>query len=81
MMKKTGKLRNLVVRIVVFAFVACSVASLTGCGSTAQLGETEAEGRRRHARINTIRRQQLMADIDVVWMMDKPSGLTNKRLP
>jgi hypothetical protein len=81
MMKETQKLRSLVVRVVVFAFVACSLASLAGCGSTAQLGETEAEGRRRHARINTIRRQQLMADIDAVWLMDRPSRLNSKRLP
>ena len=52
-----------------------------GCGSYAQLGETEAEGRRRHLRNARINRQQLMEDIDKVMLMDKPSKLTDKRIP
>jgi hypothetical protein len=47
----------------------------------AQLGETEAEGRRRHIRTSRINRQQMMADIDAVLLLDKPSTLTDKRMP
>ncbi|MHC4497583.1 MAG: hypothetical protein ACYS83_09755 [Planctomycetota bacterium] len=47
----------------------------------AQLGETEAEGRRRHRRVKYINQQQLMADIDAFLLLDKPSKLTDKRIP
>lgn len=46
----------------------------------AQLGETEAEGRRRHLRNERLDRQQLMADIDRVLLTDQPSKLTDKRI-
>lgn len=52
---------------------------LTGC--LEQLGETSAEGKRRHARILRVNRQELMGDIDKVLMMDKPSKLSERRIP
>ena len=51
-----------------------------GCSSV-QPGETAAEGHRRHIRIARINQQELMADIDKVLMLDKPSRLTDKRIP
>ena len=51
-----------------------------GCSST-QLGETAAEGRRRHKRMAMINQQEMMADIDAVFMLDEPSRLTDKRIP
>ena len=51
-----------------------------GCSST-QLGETAAEGRRRHKRMARINQQEMMADIDAVFMLDEPSRLTDKRIP
>jgi hypothetical protein len=47
----------------------------------AQLGETEAEGRRRHLRNSRINQHQLMADLDKIFLLDKPSKLTEKRIP
>lgn len=52
-----------------------------GCKSYEQLGETAAEGRRRHERIARINRQEMMTDIDKVMLFDKPSKLTDKRIP
>jgi len=52
-----------------------------GCSSTSQPGETAAEGHRRHQRIARINQQELMADIDMVLMLDEPSRLTDKRIP
>jgi len=52
-----------------------------GCKSYEQLGETAAEGRRRHERIARINHQEMMADIDKVMLFDKPSKLTEKRIP
>lgn len=51
-----------------------------GC-SSAQLGETAAEGHRRHRRIGRIQQSEIMADIDMVLMLDEPSRLTDRRIP
>jgi len=66
---------------VVLAVVLCALIFLPcGCASE-QLGETVAEGRRRHQRNLRINRQEMMADIDMVLLLDKPSKLTDKRIP
>jgi len=52
-----------------------------GCGSYEQPGETAAEGRRRHLRNARINQQELMADLDKSMQADKPSRLTDKRIP
>jgi hypothetical protein len=46
----------------------------------AQLGETEAEGRRRHLRNKRLNQQQLMEDIDAFLLLDEPSRLTTRRI-
>ncbi len=51
-----------------------------GC-SFSQPGETVAEGHRRHRRMVRINQQEMMADIDMVLMLDEPSKLTEKRIP
>ena len=65
----------LTVIVLVFVFLPC------GCKSYEQMGETAAEGRRRHLRNQRLNQQQLMADLDSFMLMDKPSKLTDKRIP
>lgn len=65
----------LTVIVFVFVFLPC------GCSSYEQMGETAAEGRRRHIRNSRLNQQQLMADLDAFWLLDKPSKLTDKRIP
>lgn len=65
----------LTIVLFVFVFLPC------GCSSYEQMGETAAEGRRRHQRNLRIQRQQLMADLDTLLLLDKPSKLTDKRIP
>lgn len=65
----------LFVTICVAVFLPC-----IGC-STSQLGETSAEGHRRHIRTYRTNQQELMADIDKFLMLDRPSKLTEKRIP
>ena len=65
----------LTVILLVFVFLPC------GCRSYEQMSETAAEGRRRHQRNLRINKQQLMADLDTFWLVDKPSKLTDKRIP
>ncbi len=52
-----------------------------GCRSYDQLGETAAEGHRRHKRALRINRQEMMEDLDMLMLLDKPSKLTDKRIP
>lgn len=57
------------------------VALPCGCRSFEQPGETAAEGRRRHDRVARINQQEMMSDVDKVLLLDKPSRLTDKRIP
>ena len=66
----------------VLSIVLCTVFLLPcGCRSWGQPGETAAEARRRHERVARIDYQQMMADIDKVLLLDRPSRLTDKRIP
>ncbi len=71
-MKNTLVLTILGVVLVVLFFICC------GC---TQPGETVAEGHRRHLRNLRINQQQLMEDVDRTLLFDKPSKLTDKRIP
>ncbi|MBL7143032.1 MAG: hypothetical protein ISS76_02235 [Phycisphaerae bacterium] len=63
--------------VILFVFVLLP----SGCKSYDQMGETTAEGHRRHLRNSRLNQQQLMADLDSFWLLDKPSKLTDKRIP
>lgn len=65
----------LIIALLVFFFMPL------GCNSFSQPGETAAEGHRRHQRTARINQQEAMADIDTVLILDKPSRLTEKRIP
>ena len=67
---------------VILVVVLCALFLVPlGCKSYEQLGETAAEGRRRHERTARINRQEMMADLDMLMLLDKPSRLTDKRIP
>ena len=67
---------------VVLVVVLCALFLVPlGCKSYNQLGETAAEGHRRHKRALRINRQEMMADLDTLMLLDKPSKLTDKRIP
>jgi len=68
---------KVILAIVLFVFIFL----LCGCRSYEQPGETAAEGRRRHQRTLRINRQQMTADLDELMLLDKPSKLTDKRIP
>ncbi len=64
------------------AVLLCAlVFSLGGCTLLEQGGETATEGHRRHLRNLTINQQSLMSDIDRALLIDKPSGLTERKMP
>jgi hypothetical protein len=64
------------------AAVALCIAAmiLSGC-SWQQPGETSAEINRRHSRMLRLNNQMMMSDVDKVLMLDRPSRLTDKRIP
>ncbi len=51
---------------------------VSGCS---QPGETPAEVARRHDRILRLDMQMMLSDLDRVLLLDRPSSLTDKRLP
>lgn len=68
-------------KMVLAVFLWMFVLLICGCSSYEQPGETAAEGRRRHDRVARVNQQELMADIDKVLLLDRPSRLTDKRIP
>jgi hypothetical protein len=72
--------RALSVRTLALAFVL-GVMVLWSCGCASYPGETVAEANRRHKRVLRANTQMMMADIDTVLMLDRPSHLTDKRVP
>lgn len=66
----------------VLGVVLCAFVSLpSGCSSGGQPGETAAEASRRHDRVARTNQEQMMADIDKALLFDRPSRLTDKRIP
>ncbi len=52
-----------------------------GCRSYAQMGETSAEGHRRHKRVLRLNNQGMMEDLDTFMLLDRPSRMTDMRIP
>ena len=66
---------------IVLGIVLCALAFWLGGCSVEQPGETAAEGQRRHLRNLRINQQELMEDVDKAMLFDKPSNLSEKRIP
>ncbi len=74
-----GKMmKNAFVLTILSAILCALVFWLGGCS---QPGETMAEGHRRHLRNIRINQQEMMGDIDRATLADKPSKLTDRRIP
>lgn len=65
----------------VLGVVLCALVFWIGGCSYEQPGETAAEGRRRHQRNIHINKQEMAADIDKALLLDKPSKLSDKKIP
>jgi hypothetical protein len=75
------KVMDLNWRALTLAFVLCALLlSLCGCGRGYH-GETAAEANRRHKRILRTNMEAMRSDIDTALMLDRPSQLTDRRLP
>jgi hypothetical protein len=56
-------------------------AAIFWLGGCEQPGETTAKGNRRHLRNLSINQQNLNADLDRALLFDKPSTLSERRIP
>ena len=75
-------MKSVSVRKVIQVVILCALFLVPlGCRSYDQMGETTAEGHRRHQRTLRLNRQGMMADLDSFMLLDKPSKLTDKRIP
>ncbi len=69
-----------VCKVVLAVLLSVLVFLPSGCAQE-QPGETLAEGQRRHKRVLRINHQEMMEDIDKFLLLDRPSRLTDKRIP
>jgi hypothetical protein len=68
--------------LTVFCIVLCGlILAACGCAFFDKPGETAAEGHRDHLRTLNVNNQEMMEDIDKVLLLDRPSRLTDKRVP
>ncbi|MHC4533919.1 MAG: hypothetical protein ACYS6K_08205 [Planctomycetota bacterium] len=75
-------MKSVSVRKVIQIVILCALFLVPlGCRSYEQMGETAAEGHRRHKRILRLNNNGMMADLDMFMLVDKPSKLTDKRIP
>jgi hypothetical protein len=68
------------VSVLVVVLSALIVLS-SGCGFFSHPGKTAAEVHRDQVRTVKMNHQELMADIDRAVFLDKPSTLTDKKIP
>ena len=77
-----GNMMKRVVVLTVLCFVLYGLILLvSGCAFFDQPGETTAEGNRDHFRTLNVNRQEMMGDVDKALLLDRPSRLTDKRIP
>ena len=67
-------------RTFVLAVLVFLMSLIYGC-SFQQPGETVAEGHRRHMRNYRVNQQEMMDDVDTVFLFDQPSRLSEKTVP
>jgi hypothetical protein len=73
--------RSLSLRFLTLAIAAnVSVLLLAGC-SLRHPGETRAEVDRRHQRVLRLNNEMMLSDLDRALMLDRPSHLTDRRIP
>jgi hypothetical protein len=73
--------RSLGLRFFALTAIACMLVTwLAGCGS-GQPGETRAEVSRRHDRVQRLNASMMRSDMDKALLLDRPSRLTDKRIP
>jgi len=80
-LEKGNMMKKTFISTVLGLFLCSMLFCLCGCGLFQQPGETVAEGLRRRGRVLRLNQNELMSDVDMTLHLDKPSKLTDKRIP
>jgi hypothetical protein len=67
-------------KVILVVFLSVLFLMPFGC-SMEQLGESAAEGNRRHSRILRLYEPEMVTDIDQMLFLDRPNRLTERRIP
>ena len=67
-------------KVILVIFLSIVFLMPLGC-SMEQMGESAAEGNRRHLRILRLYKPEIVTDLDQLLFFDKPSSLTERRIP
>ncbi len=67
-------------KVILVIFLSIVFLMPLGC-SMEQLGESAAEGNRRHMRILRLYKPEMVTDLDQMLFLDQPNRLTEKRIP
>jgi len=65
-------------KVILVVFLSMLFLLPSGC---AQMGESAAEGNRRHLRILRLYQPELVTDVDQMLFFDRPNRLTERRIP
>jgi hypothetical protein len=75
--QKDKIMKNIFVLVISCTLLCALLFALVGCSEYyAQPGETAAEGHRRHLRNLSVNHQNMMRDLDLFWLSDKPDQAT-----
>lgn len=79
--QKDRIMKNIFVVMISCTLLCSLLFALGGCSEYyAQPGETAAEGHRRHLRNLSVNHQNMMRDLDVFWLSDKPDQATKIKI-
>ena len=67
-------------KVILVIFLGVLFLMPFGCNMS-QLGESSAEGNRRHMRILRLYQPEIVTDIDQALFLDRPGRLTERRIP
>jgi len=74
-------MKRALVLITLSIVLSVLIVAVSGCGFFNQPGKTVEEGHRDHLRMLNVNRQEMMEDIDKALLLERPSRLTDKRIP
>jgi len=77
---RKGQRRGTGLRLLAVVVLCLLGMVLSGC-SWQHPGETAGEVNRRHDRVLRLNNQMMLSDIDKTLKLDRPSHLTDKRIP
>jgi hypothetical protein len=79
--KKEGKNMSGTIRSLILALVLGLIMLSSGCAAWTTPGLTHEEYMRNKRRLLRVNSQGIMDDFDRIMMLDRPSRLTDKRIP